>query len=214
MVNLVRAAQRDAQRLIRPLKRRWAHVSAVGRRSLAIAHGFPVLTAAAWLHDVGYSPDLVTTGFHALDGAVWCHHQGYPQIVVSLVAHHTGARWEADERGLTPELAVFPAPSKSLLDVLTYLDLTTGPNGEQMAASERIAEILGRYEPDSAVHRAVARSGGDLLESAGSGKFLSSMLFSLSWRSGCRNVRELRPCSWGRLGGVSIIRTFGAPWAG
>jgi DNA-binding Xre family transcriptional regulator len=25
--------------------------------------------AAAWLHDIGYAPDLIVTGLHALDGA-------------------------------------------------------------------------------------------------------------------------------------------------
>jgi len=26
------------------------------------------LEAAAWLHDIGYAPDLVVSGFHPLDG--------------------------------------------------------------------------------------------------------------------------------------------------
>jgi hypothetical protein len=32
----------------------------------------PALVAAAWLHDIGYSPELVVTGFHQLDGAEAC----------------------------------------------------------------------------------------------------------------------------------------------
>lgn len=166
VVDLVRAAESDAERLLRSLERRWAHVSAVGRRSEAIEDAVPVVAAAAWLHDVGYSPELVVTGLHALDGALWCRDQGYPAEVVSLVAHHTGARFEAAERGLTKELARIPEPSSLQLDLLNYMDLTTGPGGEDVSARERVQEILARYEPESAVHRAVVRSRHDLIDSA------------------------------------------------
>lgn len=54
------------------LPRRWRHVQAVGTHAedvalrLALEDG--VLAAAAWLHDIGYGPELVATGFHPLDG--------------------------------------------------------------------------------------------------------------------------------------------------
>jgi hypothetical protein len=55
------------------LPRRWAHVQGVAARarSLAAAVGADagLLEAAAWLHDIGYLPDLATTGLHGLDGA-------------------------------------------------------------------------------------------------------------------------------------------------
>ena len=58
------------------------------------------VVAAAWLHDVGYSPALQDTGLHALDGAVFLAGRGVEPLVVSLVAFHTGAEFEAEERGL------------------------------------------------------------------------------------------------------------------
>src|ERR1017187_4731501 len=55
------------------LPRRWAHVQGVAARarSLAPAVGADadLLEAAAWLHDIGYLPDLAETGLHGLDGA-------------------------------------------------------------------------------------------------------------------------------------------------
>ena len=56
-----------------PLPRRWAHTQGVAATARGLA---PVLgpdadlvTAAAWLHDIGYAPDVAATGFHPLDGA-------------------------------------------------------------------------------------------------------------------------------------------------
>ena len=56
-----------------PLPQRWAHTQGVAAQARTLA---PVLgdeadliEAAAWLHDVGYSPALAATGFHPLDGA-------------------------------------------------------------------------------------------------------------------------------------------------
>ena len=55
------------------LPRRWAHtkgVAATARQLTSILSGNAgVLVAAAWLHDIGYSPALAVTGFHPLDGA-------------------------------------------------------------------------------------------------------------------------------------------------
>ena len=34
------------------------------------------LVAAAWLHDIGYAPELVETGFHPLDGARYLRREG------------------------------------------------------------------------------------------------------------------------------------------
>jgi HD superfamily phosphodiesterase len=46
-----------------------AHVQAVAARAAELAASVePVdralLVAAAWLHDIGYAPDLIVTGFH------------------------------------------------------------------------------------------------------------------------------------------------------
>jgi hypothetical protein len=63
------------------------------------------VVAAAWLHDVGYSADIAVTGLHPLDGARFLQDRGCLPLVVSLVAYHTGAEVEAEERGLLEELA-------------------------------------------------------------------------------------------------------------
>jgi hypothetical protein len=149
---------------------RWLHVQAVGGAAEEImARGFDVSDAvvmAAWLHDVGYADAVANTGFHPLDGAEWLRQQGAPEGVVGLVAYHSAAQFEADERGLGDELARFPAPDQDQLDVLTFIDMSTSPTGEWVAVNERLSEILMRYPDEHPVHRAVSRSRGYLVESA------------------------------------------------
>lgn len=96
---------------------------------------------AGWLHDVGYAPSLVATGFHPVDGARFLRAQGARELVVSLVAHHSGAVFEAEQRGLAGELAEFAAPPQELLDVVTYADLTTSPDGAAVTVDQRLSEI-------------------------------------------------------------------------
>ena len=139
---------------------RWLHVQAVGRSAEQLQeHGYDVSNAvvmAAWLHDVGYGDTVAKTGFHPLDGAEWLRQQAAPDGVVALVAYHSGAQFEAEERGLGDALARFPAPDQDQLDVLTLIDMSTSPTGERVAVNERLAEILVRYPEDDPVHRAVS----------------------------------------------------------
>lgn len=86
--------------------------------------------------------------------------------MVALVAHHTGARFEAEERGLADELETLPSPPREDLDALTLIDLVVGPTGELTTPGHRIEEILTRYGPSDPVHRAVTRSRPSLLASA------------------------------------------------
>lgn len=148
---------------------RWAHIRTVGRLADRIVseHGLRrEIAEAAWLHDIGYAPSLRDTDFHPLDGATFLAGQGAPEQVVSLVAHHTGARFEAEERGLEDALARFPLPHADDLDALTLLDLVSSPAGRLTTPAERVAEILSRYPGDHPVHRAVTRSQSELLASA------------------------------------------------
>jgi putative nucleotidyltransferase with HDIG domain len=103
------------------------------------------VVAAAWLHDVGYAPSVRSTSFHPVDGAAFVRAEGFSAVVVSLVAYHTGAVFEARERGLLDALAEFPEPPQLLLDVLTCADMTTGPDGSRVRAEDRVSEILARY---------------------------------------------------------------------
>jgi hypothetical protein len=165
---IVERAQAVAEERLASLTTRLAHVRGVAiaaerATSLVNSEEAETLVAAAWLHDVGYAPSVRSTGFHPVDGALFVHALGFPEMVVSLVAYHTGAVVEAAERGLETALGEFSPPASELLDALTYADMTTGPDGNPVDADERLAEILTRYESDDPVHRAVTRSLPELL---------------------------------------------------
>lgn len=139
---------------------RWQHTLGVANRAESIADSVcepdegAVLVAAAYLHDVGRAPDLAMTGFHPLDGARFLRALGQERLA-RLVAHHSGARWEAELRGLGPALAVFPREVSSVAGALTYCDMTTGPRGEHLSLEERCAEIHERYSEESEVVRSL-----------------------------------------------------------
>lgn len=147
-----------------PLPRRWAHSQGVAEqaRSLRAVLGeqADLVESSAWLHDIGYSPDLATTGFHPLDGARYLRDvQEADKPLVSLVAYHSCAVVEAEERGLSSELKdEFAPPPDDLLDALTYSDMTTGPDGTHLPVERRLSEILDRYPPEHLVHRSISRS--------------------------------------------------------
>jgi len=148
---------------------RWRHVDAVGRDAERLAAGggqvSSRLVSAAWLHDLGYADAVRVSGFHPLDGARYLQKNGAPAAVVSLVAYHSGAEYEAEERGLAAELAEIPPPDPNDLAVLTLLDFTNGPTGESTTVAERIDEILSRYDESDPVHRAVTRSRPTIMAS-------------------------------------------------
>jgi hypothetical protein len=151
-----------------PLPHRWEHSRGVAATARVLA---PVLgpyadavTAAAWLHDIGYAPTLHNSGFHPLDGALYLREvQHGDPLVCRLVAHHSCAIFEAVERGLAADLLheFTPAP-RDLADALIYCDMTTGPQGQPVTVEWRLAEIRHRYGPDHVVTRALARSAPEL----------------------------------------------------
>lgn len=153
-----------------PLPRRWAHTQGVAAtaRTLAGALGkdADLIVAAAWLHDIGYSPAIVVTGFHPLDGARHLRDaERASDLLCRLVANHTAASTEAGERGLAADLGrEFPLPPRDLDDALCYCDMTTGPDGQPMTASQRLAEILSRYGPDDPVHKAISAASPHLTD--------------------------------------------------
>jgi hypothetical protein len=101
---------------------------------------------------------LAITGFHPLHGARFLQDAGFPARLVALVAHHSGARFEAAERGLLAELESFPLDDGTAMDILVAADLTTGPRGQSLTFEERLDDILVRYPPGSVVHRAMTRA--------------------------------------------------------
>lgn len=159
-MNLCEWARLEAGRLLAPVGRRWAHSQGVAATASAMATLVPaedrdVVIAAAWLHDVGYAPCIAGLAFHPLDGARHLRGLGYPRLA-ALVAYHTGARYEAERRGLGAEMAEFTEECSDVADLVTYADLTTGPSGLSVVPSERLAEAAGRYGPDHVVTQALA----------------------------------------------------------
>ena len=119
-----------------------------------------LLEAAAWLHDIGYAPGLALTGLHALDGARYLRDARHADAMLCrLVAHHSYALTEADERGLADVLSLEfePAPYE-LSSVLTFCDVTTSPDGELVPVEKRLAEIHDRYGPGHLVSRSIQRA--------------------------------------------------------
>lgn len=172
MDSVVERARLAALEMLTELPSRQAHVAGVAAVAgdvvarLRLANG-ELLVAAAWLHDVGYAGPIAWTGFHPVDGALWVQDQNFPAEVASLVAYHTGAEVEAEERGLSSALTQFAQPDPILLDVLTFSDLSVGPEGELVETEARVREILSRYPEGHPVHRSVSRSAPGLLATAG-----------------------------------------------
>jgi hypothetical protein len=142
-------AAAEAERLLSPLGDRWSHVRAVGERAGDVGaildqEDRHYLVAAAYLHDIGYTPDLQRTGLHQLDGARYLRSPGAERLAC-LVAHHSEARFEIRLRGFGEELAAYKREESWVSDALTYCDLTTGPTGLPMTFEDRVAEVEQRY---------------------------------------------------------------------
>ncbi|MEV7638561.1 HD domain-containing protein [Streptomyces rubiginosohelvolus] len=154
------------------LPRRWAHTQGVTKRAVQVGpilgQDASLLAAAATLHDIGYAPRLAVTGFHPLDGARFLRDKHKAdQRLVRLVANHSFALLEAEERGLREDLATeFPLLNDPLLvDALVYCDMTTTPDGDRTTAQDRVAEIRSRYGDDSVVGRFIRRAAPEIFAS-------------------------------------------------
>jgi hypothetical protein len=167
-------AERLARTLLeRAMPRRWAHVQGVAARARSLAPAIgadaSLLEAAAWLHDIGYLPELAKTGLHGLDGARYLRDvQHADPMLCRLVAHHSCAVIEAEERGLADLLRreFDPAPHR-LADALTFCDMTTSPDGEQVQVHRRLAEIHDRYGSGHLVSRSIRRATPLILQAVG-----------------------------------------------
>lgn len=153
-----------ARELLKDLPERWAHTVGVAeyaeRLIPVIGDDDPeLLVSAAWLHDIGYSAALVDTGFHPVDGARHLRARRCPHRLTGLVAHHSGACFVAQARGLADALAEFPREESALADALTYADQSVGPHGKRMSVGDRIADMLRRHGPAS-THAAVQQARG------------------------------------------------------
>lgn len=155
------------------LPRRWAHVQGVAARARGIAGTLgsdaDLVEASAWLHDIGYLPSLAASGMHQLDGARYLRDiQHADDLLCRMVAHHSCAHIEADERGLARDLfhEFTPAPL-GLARALTFCDMTTSPDGEAVSVGHRLAEIHERYGPGHLVSRSIRRATPLILDAVG-----------------------------------------------
>jgi HD domain-containing protein len=145
----------------------WIRVAA--RLAPLAAENAELVVTPALLHDIGYAPAIAVTGFHPLDSARFLREeQQADDRLVRLVANHSVALLEAQERGLRAELeAEFPILEDPLqVDALTYADMTTTPDGEPTTPAARIAEIISRYGPDTVVGRFIQRAEPEILAAA------------------------------------------------
>ena len=155
------------------LPRRWSHVQGVGARARTLKPSLgtdaELLEAAAWLHDIGYLPELAHTSLHGLDGARYLRDIQYAEpLLCRLVAHHSCAVIEAEERGLAHVLTrEFAPPPQPLADALTFCDMTTSPDGDQVQVTHRLAEIHDRYGSGHLVSRFISRATPLILEAVG-----------------------------------------------
>jgi len=164
-------AEEHAQRLLSPLGRRWRHAQAVADTARELTIGLApadadVLVAAAYLHDLGYAPELAITGFHPLDGARYLRGLGHERLA-GLVAHHTQGCHEARLRGLQDALAEFEDEDSLVSAALAYCDLTTGPSGERMTPAQRLLDVEARYGEDSPVANGLRAAWPYLMDSVG-----------------------------------------------
>jgi hypothetical protein len=172
LMNTLAAWAQDLARtlLAEALPRRWAHVQGVAARARSLAPSVGrdagLLEAAAWLHDIGYLPELAATGLHGLDGARYLRDVQHAEpMLCRLVAHHSCAVIEAEERGLARILThEFTPPPQHLADALTFCDMTTSPDGDQVQVTQRLAEIHDRYGSGHLVSRFIRRATPLILE--------------------------------------------------
>jgi hypothetical protein len=63
-------------------------------------------------------------------------------------------QFEAQLRGLAPELNTIPQEDSAIADALTYCDMTTGPTGLYISFEERLEDIFRRYDESHIVNHA------------------------------------------------------------
>lgn len=168
----VTQARRLAQRLLaESLPVRWAHSQGVAGAAEAISYllgdDASRLISAAWLHDIGYAPSLVSTGFHPLDGARYLRDvEKVDSLLCRLVANHSQAIVEARNRHLADDLAKeFPQVGGLIADALTYCDMTTSPTGDVVDLETRLSEIHCRYGKGDLVSESIEQASSRIRES-------------------------------------------------
>ena len=100
----------------------------------------PVLVAAAWLHDIGYTDTLRVTGSHPVDGGLHLRRAGWPPLVCGLVAHHLGARFVAAAAASVASCQL-RVPGASVVGCVDG----RGPDRRSWRGGDDGAEAVGRH---------------------------------------------------------------------
>ena len=103
----------------------------------------PLVTAAVWLHDIGYA--VPHTGFHSVDGADYLLRDGWSPRLAALVAHHSFAELVAPAAGMADHLARFPRETGIVHDLIVYGDMSVDVSGRFVCLEERFAGIRKRH---------------------------------------------------------------------
>ncbi len=159
-------AREEAALLLGMSSDRWDHVAGVAAAARAVVDVVPpedadLLVAAAWLHDIGYSPAIAHTGFHPLDGARHLR-LGAPPRLCSLVAHHPPRRrgeGAAHARDAARGVPAGGVDRRRRPDVRGHDHQPHRATGDRGGAA---GEILERYPPTDPVHRAISESSEQL----------------------------------------------------
>lgn len=131
---------------------RFRHLHTVWRRAVALRDlDLPWLEPAmadrlelaALLHDVGRALDPDDNEPHGFVGARFLDEFGLDDVA-PLVAHHSGARFEAAARGMSDRDRWITA-EPDLLAILTFLDRATSATGEPVSLAERRQDIATRH---------------------------------------------------------------------
>ena len=147
-------ARRTAERLLATAcSGLWAHCQGAARRAEllrpVLADHTDLVAAAALLHDIGHSPELVQTGFHPMDGATYLRDLGADPLTARLVAHHSHAVFQARVHGLDQRLlAEFAPPPATLAAALTWCDMTSDAEGQPTTLDRRLVALQERHRDD------------------------------------------------------------------
>ena len=107
-----------------------------------------LLVAAAWLHNIGYTPRFETAGF-PLDGASYLTPGGLARSRLRPGRPSSGARFVARIRGLDDRFREFESVADASSDALTVADNTTAPDGRVVILDERYATSSSGADRDT-----------------------------------------------------------------
>ena len=148
-MNVAEARGLARRLLAKDAPQRWDHVKAVAAQSEQFATRVvdgDQLTAAAYLHDIGYASELIDIGFHQIDGARYLRSVGCDEALVNLVAHHSAAAVRAELSGLGSLYRdEFPKDESLPHRELHFCDLAVDVDGRVVDIDHRLINLRRRH---------------------------------------------------------------------